>query len=226
MNFAGLYSMFNRHSANCFKSNLQFKLQVATTLTIRGNMRLFNGQRKNEICVYDGYELLSYGGGRYDSPLSNYYHSRFQYKNNWFYSAQQAIQWKKAKLFCDGLAAVYILKHSPYTPSIATLYGGRVRGYDYRIWSENKQQILTDILMEKFSQNKHLKKWLLSNKDAVLAEIAQESPDGKKYHIDTEWGISLGESDKEIMQPHLWNNYGKNLLGNTLIKVRNMISTN
>ncbi len=49
--------MFNRHSANCFKSKLQFKLQVARTLTIRGNMRLFNGQRENEICVYDGYEF-------------------------------------------------------------------------------------------------------------------------------------------------------------------------
>ncbi len=47
---------------------------------------------------------------------------------------------------------------------------GRVRGYDDRIWSENKEQILTDILMENFSQNKRLKKWLLSTKDAVLAE--------------------------------------------------------
>lgn len=132
--------------------------------------------------------------------------------------------WSKAKLFRDEHSAEAILKVG--APKQGIYIGRRIINYDDQVWEENKENILTAILLEKFSQNKRLRKWLLSTKDAILAEIALESASGEKDEFDTELGISLGISDDEIYKPHLWKNYGNNLLGNILMKVRNMLVAN
>ncbi len=213
INVFGLYSTFDNFLDKIFKSRVQFKQHVATTLTMRGNIS------KNEIYVYDDEgKLTGYGGGRSDSPISNLYQSTFYFKGHWFSCARQANMWSKAKLFGDEQSAETILK-------ISRLKEGeyisiRVLNYNDEVWEEKKGKILANILLEKFSQDLGLKAWLQRTGDAILAEIALEDPSGLKYQFDTEMGICLGISDDEIYKPHLWENYGNTLHGKSLMKVR------
>ena len=110
-------------------------------------------------------------------------------------------------VFCDELTADKILS----TDNVAEIksLGRMVSNYDDNYWNGVRQIIVYNGLLEKFSQNKNLKKLLKSTEDAVLAECAVK---------DCIWGIGLSMKDPDRFDRNKWR--GQNLLGYALMMVR------
>lgn len=156
------------------------------------------------------------------SPFSQFYPVRFvkQYANSdgsvrnvTFISAEQAMMFGKAILFADHHYAQEILKAK--TPSAAKKFGRLVRGFDPKVWDENKVKIVYDNNYAKFTQNPHLLNILLATGDKTLVEA---SP------VDRIWGVGLASTNPLILNRANWR--GQNLLGQILTQLRDNLKIN
>lgn len=154
------------------------------------------------ICFHNPYEENGY--------LSNWYHSDFSIDDVEYTSMEQYMMYKKAMCFQDFSIAKEIL----VTQDVAQIkeLGRLVSGYNDNIWSGMRQIVVYEGLKAKFLQNKNLRKQLVETKDAILAECAVK---------DCIWGIGLSMHDPKRLNPEQWR--GKNLLGYTLMMVRDRI---
>lgn len=90
--------------------------------------------------------------------------------------------------------------------------GRSVRNFDDTLWDKVKFNIVVEGNYLKFSQNRELGKYLKDTGSKILVEA---SP------YDRIWGIGMRESDPNASNPKYWK--GQNLLGQALMKVREMI---
>lgn len=81
-------------------------------------------------------------------------------------------------------------------------------------WATQRRDILFDGLLAKFQQNAGLRKYLLSSEQRVLGEASRNKT----------WGIGLTLSDNGRLDPKNWS--GENLLGTTLMEVRERLREN
>ncbi len=139
--------------------------------------------------------------------LSNWYLSRFIVDNVEFSSLEQYMMYQKAICFKDISIASQILA----TSDVATIksLGRAVSNYDDNVWSAIREKIVHTGLIAKFSQNSDLKRQLLDTGDSLLAECAKN---------ELIWGIGVSMKDPNRFDTRKWR--GKNLLGSTLMKVR------
>ena len=79
-------------------------------------------------------------------------------------------------------------------------------------WKTYRNMAMLRVLIEKFTQNPDLKKFLLDTGDAVLAECAVN---------DRIWGIGLSLHADDRFYPAKWN--GQNLLGYVLMMARDSL---
>ena len=121
------------------------------------------------------------------------------------------MMYKKAVCFGDDESAAQILKTQDVSEIKAL--GRMVAGYDDNLWSGIRQVVVYQGLLEKFTQNNKLKNKLLKTGNSVLAECAVK---------DTIWGIGLSMKDPDRLKTAKWK--GKNLLGYTLMMVRETIN--
>lgn len=142
--------------------------------------------------------------------LSNWYLASFIIDNVTYSSVEQYMMYQKAICFCDSDIAEQIMETDDV--SIIKSLGRAVSHYDDEIWSNMREKVVFDALMAKFSQNIDLKKELLNTGNALLAECAVK---------DVIWGIGLSMNDPNRFHTHNWR--GKNLLGYTLMKVREIL---
>jgi hypothetical protein len=99
------------------------------------------------------------------------------------------------------------------TPMIMKRVGRSVQGYDEDRWAAHRFNAVVRGNFAKFSQNDELKKYLLSTKDAVLVEASPK---------DRLWGIGI-DVDTAMKTPQKdWP--GQNLLGQALMRVREMLA--
>lgn len=142
--------------------------------------------------------------------LSNWYMSDFAIDGIEFSSMEKYMMYQKALTFRDLETAREILN----TNDVAQIkaYGRQVANYEEVLWNGVRQLVVYRGLVEKFSQDTGLKKLLKETGDAVLAECAVH---------DKIWGIGLSMNDLNRFDIHKWK--GKNLLGFTLMKVREEI---
>jgi ribA/ribD-fused uncharacterized protein len=143
----------------------------------------------------------------YGSEFSNWYPSYFEWKEQSFNCAEQALMWYKAMTFQNFCVAEDIL--STTSPKKQKQLGRSVTGYNENTWSKIRFDIMVKILKAKFSQNDLLRNVLLSTENRVIVEA---SP------TDRIWGIGLGEDDLGIEDESNWK--GQNLLGKALMEVR------
>lgn len=145
--------------------------------------------------------------------LSNWYLSDFQVEGQFFSSMEQYMMYQKARVFGDEENAALILQSS----NVATIkkLGRAVKNYHESIWSGRRQIIVYRGLMEKFRQNPALQEMLLATGNCILAECAVK---------DQIWGIGLGMKSKDRFDMDQWQ--GQNLLGYTLMEVRNVLRDN
>lgn len=126
-----------------------------------------------------------------------------------FHNSEQYFMYMKAKTFGDENIAMRILMEGE-DPRTAKELGRLVKGYDDKVWNEKRYQVMVEANMLKFSQNKKLKKLLLSKKFEGK-RFVEGSPYDKIWGIGCHW--TKANDDKSN-----WN--GLNLLGNCLDEVR------
>jgi ribA/ribD-fused uncharacterized protein len=139
--------------------------------------------------------------------LSNWYLSEFYYNGVKYSSMEQYMMHQKATLFNDEVIAKEILQ----TDDVARIksLGRQVSNFVEGVWITNRENIVFEGLLCKFSQNKDLESKLLSTENQVIAECAVR---------DRIWGIGLSMRDENRFHQEKWE--GQNLLGKQLMRAR------
>lgn len=141
------------------------------------------------------------------SCLSQWFEASFTINGIVYQTAEHWMMAAKARLFEDEEALSQILRSSD--PKTAKALGRKVKNFEGAVWDENARRLVTEGNIAKFSQNSHLREFLLETGDAVLVEA---SP------YDRIWGIGLKADDERAKNPATWQ--GQNLLGFALMDVR------
>lgn len=160
---------------------------MPTDLTIRGKYALFYGQWP-----------------------SNWERSPFVIDGKRYSCVEQWMMAEKARLFGDKQAEKAIMAATH--PRDQKRLGRGVKGYDETRWAAVRYQVVLKGTIEKYKQNAHLLKKLLTSGDLVFVEA---SPSDKV------WGIGMEESDKNAGEPSRWR--GKNLLGKAITEARGIL---
>lgn len=129
-----------------------------------------------------------------------------------FACAEQAMMHAKALLFGDAGVAEQIL--AAKEPGKQKALGREVKGFDETVWDAHKETIVTRINLEKFRQNKGLRRKLFQTLPLPMVEA---SP------LDIIWGIGLNADQARVTPPDDWP--GQNLLGRILTGVRDQLAT-
>lgn len=137
--------------------------------------------------------------------LSNFYPCKFEFNGKTFNFSEQCFMYQKAILFNDFEIAKQVLNETDVRKIKAL--GRKVKGFDNVLWDQHKEGFMYNACYAKFSQNDKLKDFLLGTGNR---EIVEASP------VDNIWGIGFS-SDKAMENIDKW---GQNLLGKTLMKVR------
>ena len=154
--------------------------------------------------------IFFYSPQKENGFLSNWFPSEFTCDGYHYMTSEQYMMHQKALLFRDTVTANKILNETDQK-TIKHL-GREVKPFYSSIWTLNRKDIMYKGLLEKFRQNKALKEQLLATNDAILVEAAPR---------DVIWGIGLGKDNPKSQDPSTWR--GKNLLGYTLMEVRETI---
>ena len=147
--------------------------------------------------------------------LSNWAESPFNCNGINFTSGEQYMMFSKAMLFSDTDIAKKILEvqgTSSYSMGKIKDLGRQVRNFNESVWCANRENIMYTGLREKFLQNEQMRYNLISTGNVLIAECAVK---------DRIWGIGLSMNDNDVKDVTKWN--GKNLLGITLMRIRDSI---
>lgn len=142
--------------------------------------------------------------------FSQWFPSPFKVQETIYPTAEHWMMGKKALLFQDQASFNKILKAK--SPGEAKALGRQVNGFDEKTWILNRNRIVLEGSLHKFSQNPPLKTFLLNTKDRVIVEASPK---------DSIWGVGLSVHDPKIENPLLWN--GLNLLGFALMQTRDWL---
>ncbi|MBN3776627.1 NADAR family protein [Burkholderia sp. Ac-20345] len=143
--------------------------------------------------------------------FSNWHPCSFTYHEVTFNCVEQFVMYAKALLFDDHATAAEIL--ASRSPREQKRLGRSVRGFDEAGWLHVRESIMFVGCREKFRQNEAFAAALRETGSTILVEA---SP------FDRVWGIGLAERDRRIADPSAWQ--GLNLLGNALMRVRDVLS--
>jgi ribA/ribD-fused uncharacterized protein len=122
-------------------------------------------------------------------------------------TAEHWMMAKKAELFDDNEILEKIIQAN--SPAEAKKLGREVKNYDDALWLANRNEIVKQGNLHKFSQHSDLKAFLVNTKERILVEA---SP------VDAIWGIGMASDHKDVLNPEKWR--GLNLLGFALMEVR------
>lgn len=141
------------------------------------------------------------------SVFSNGYDCWFHYDDRSVYSAQQALVYGKALLLGDYSLAEKVLD-TESTPMAYYNLSNQIKGAT-NLWRTYRSRVMISILYDKFNDSERL--YLL--KATGSRKLLLASP------YDSVWGIGAGISNVDTV----WDSYtGKNLLGESLMEVRNI----
>lgn len=171
-----------------------------------------------ELLETESREFLPFAGHRVtkeitETCLSQFYPCKFVVNGVLYSSAEQFMHAEKARLFKDEEMLQWILATDE--PLAAKRFGRSVQGFDAKVWGENKDNIVVQGNVAKFSQNPELKAFLLATGDKVIVEAAPR---------DTIWAIGYGMKSEHIPYPTEWR--GENRLGFDLMEARDIIRNN
>lgn len=139
--------------------------------------------------------------------FSNFYYTPFKHQGIMFKWSEQAVMYRKSKLFgADDIAKRILVAQTP--KECKALGRSKSIPFDENTWIDNREIIYKEVLVDKFSVPK-LQKQLLDTGDRIIVEA---SP------YDKIWGIGLAEDHPYAEQPSKWK--GLNLLGSVLMEVR------
>lgn len=143
----------------------------------------------------------------WSGPFSQWQICQIELWGQSFNCAEQAMMYAKAILFKDEATAGLIL--SATDPGKQKALGRQISNFDDATWDGRKFEIVHDINVAKFDQNKGLRRKLFQTAPKALVEA---SP------LDCIWGIGLDAQTAAITPETEWP--GQNLLGQALTQVR------
>lgn len=141
------------------------------------------------------------------SCLSQWWPDSFDADGVNYPTAEHYMMAEKARLFADDKHLQAILETED--PGKAKHLGRKVAGFDQQEWMDHRFDIVVKGNRLKFSQNDHLKDFLVNTGNCILVEA---SP------TDRVWGIGMQQGEPGIESPKKWR--GLNLLGFALMEVR------
>lgn len=143
------------------------------------------------------------------SCFSQWFEFSFEVNGVQFLTAEHYMMSEKARLFDPEMVGQIV---ACKTAAEAKKLGRQVRNFDNNVWLKNREEIVIEANLNKFSQNSRLKEFLLNTKDRILVEA---SP------VDAIWGVGMAADNKDINNPEKWR--GLNLLGFALMVVRDKL---
>jgi len=90
--------------------------------------------------------------------------------------------------------------------------GRGVHSFDAVLWDKHLEELVFEVVKQKFVGSKQLRAVLMATGDQILAEAAPN---------DCIWGIGLKLDDDRVLNPAQW--CGRNILGYALMKVRSFL---
>lgn len=145
------------------------------------------------------------------SCLSQWWEGAFTVDGVTYRSAEHWMMAQKARLFGDEASFARIIAAGH--PKTAKELGRQVQGFDEKLWTARRFDIVTAGSVAKFEQDAALKAYLLGTGRRILVEA---SP------VDRIWGIGLAADDDRAPDPSRWR--GLNLLGFALMEARAVLS--
>lgn len=143
-------------------------------------------------------------------PPSQWYPSPFLLDDIWFVNCEQRMMYMKAKVFGDEDAMRQVLQTDD--PKRHKEIGRSVKNFVPSEWEKVAFDIVVDANYAKFTQNDHLKEYLISTGNRKFVECAP---------YDKIWGNGLNITDTLQTPEDQWQ--GTNLLGKAVMEVRNRI---
>lgn len=144
--------------------------------------------------------------------LSQWFESPFDVGDVTYKTSEHWMMAHKAYLFGDQNIFDKIV--GCQSPLEAKELGRKIKGYDERIWSRRRFEIVKSGNIHKFNQHPRLADFLLKTENKILVEA---SP------ADTIWGIGLPESSEYADNVYAWR--GLNLLGFALMETRDFLKS-
>lgn len=151
--------------------------------------------------------------------FSQWFSSKMKENENEYWCCEQYMMAKKALLFAKGSfkdvnMKIYEQIMNANKQDHIKALGRTVKGFDEKIWENNRLHIVIEGNYLKFSQNQELRKILI---DTGYMELAEASP------YDKIWGIGLDIETAKKSDKSKWK--GLNLLGVALMTVREGLVT-
>ncbi|KAH6859003.1 hypothetical protein BKA58DRAFT_51632 [Alternaria rosae] len=140
--------------------------------------------------------------------LCQWYWSKFTINDETYATAEMWMMVHKARCFSDEEIAKQMLETT--SPKEHKDLGRKVKGFDEKVWDEQKLEIVKQGTYHKFTISEdaeNLRKMLLATGDRELVEASPH---------DRIWGVGFAERDAEKNR-YRW---GQNLLGRALMDVR------
>ena len=169
----------------------------------------FEKGKRTKYLFFWGHQK-SKSGDLTSSCFSQRWTSPFVVNKVKYNTAEHWMMAQKALLFGDN--EIYEKIIIAKSPAEAKSLGRQVRNFNETVWDTKRFEIVVEGSLQKFSQHKDLKEFLLNTKERVLVEA---SP------VDRIWGIGLSADSDKAENPKRWN--GLNLLGFALMEVRDIL---
>lgn len=144
--------------------------------------------------------------------LSQWHFVQFQVKGTTYICPEQYMMEQKALLFQDTETASKIMKTN--NPAEHQKLGRQIKNFDQTLWDANKERIVYEGNVARFTQSEECRKLLLETGDKILVEASPR---------DCIWGIGLSKDDPRALDENSWR--GQNLLGKILTRVRDEIKS-
>lgn len=146
----------------------------------------------------------------YESPFSNFYYTKFEYKGHIVNSSEQAFMLEKVYMFDPTM--INIIANTTNPAQVKKL-GRKVQNFNEKKWFDVSFEVMVRILIRKFA-NENLKQVLLNTGDKIIVEA---SP------YDYLWGAGMGINNPDLLK-NKW--VGQNRLGSALMVVREFYKNN
>lgn len=143
------------------------------------------------------------------SPLSNHHTAEQEVEGTKYTSNEQYYMHQQASTFGDPATAENVLKEKD--PKVQKNLCKKFKKLDQTAWNNRKLNVMRIGLHAKFSQNPHLKTFLLNTKDTNILECNK---------FDSFWGIGMAMNNPEIWIRNSWAGKAKNQLGALLMDLR------